>query len=77
MSRRTTTMKTRVLDAVLSGYCNTTLDIAEETGICVNTCSHYIGVFARMGIVRKTDRRLPNSNPINRGRQLRVFEVVR
>lgn len=70
------TMKARVLRAVLSGYCNTSLDVADETGIPVNVCSSYIGAFARKGIVRKTDRRLPNSNPVNRGRQLRVFEVV-
>lgn len=71
------TMKSRALKAIRSGYCSTSQDVADETGISVNQCSSYVSAFARKGIVRKTERRIPNGNADGRGRMFRVFEVVR
>jgi hypothetical protein len=68
--------KARVRAAVLSGYCNTTLDVADETGLAVEECSSYVAALRREGLVRWTDRRLPNKSPIGAGRKLYVFEVV-
>lgn len=68
--------KAKVRAAVLSGYCNTTLDIADETGLSVNICSGYVAALMRQGELRRTDRRLPNSSANGKGRKLHVFEVV-
>lgn len=68
--------KALVRAAVMSGFCNTTLDIADETGLTVLECSSYVAALLRNGEVRKTGRRLPNKSADGRGRKLHVFEVV-
>lgn len=68
--------KAKVRAAVLSGFCNTSLDVADETGLTVLECSSYVAALRREGIVRWTDRRMANKSPIGAGRKLYVFEVV-
>jgi hypothetical protein len=71
------TKKDKVRAAALSGFCNTSLDVADETGLDGNLCSSYLDELMREGLIRKTERRLPNKHPRRFGRQLHVFEVVR
>lgn len=59
--------------AVLDG-CNTSQDVADETGIDVNQCSSYLAAFVRKGWLRKTRRTMPNIHGC--GRPLIVFEVI-
>ncbi|WGR74310.1 MULTISPECIES: hypothetical protein [unclassified Bradyrhizobium] len=67
--------KALVRAAALSGYCNTSLDLADETGLSVRECSGYVAALIRQRELRRTTRRLPNSSANGRGRKLHVFEV--
>jgi len=61
----------RILPVIREGYCNTSRDLSDVTGIPVSKCSGVIYNLARMGIVRQTDRYIYD------GRfRMRVFEVV-
>lgn len=63
----------RVISAVLSGYCNTSQDVAEETGLSVREASKVVSNLVGDGVLRDTGRRLPASRP---NRFFRVFEVA-
>lgn len=63
--------KVRVLTAILSGYCNTSQDVADETGLTVKACSKCIHALVGDGAVTWTDRFIPIRNY-----RLRVFEVA-
>lgn len=69
-----TGLKRRALEAVLSGYCNTTQDVADELGVPTRKCQGYISLFLRAGVIRKTGRSIPNI--YGRGPAMYVFEVV-
>lgn len=66
--------KGEVLKAVQSGFCNTSQDIADVTGIEISQAASYLSALARQGLIRRTDREMPNFS--DHGRWLRVFEVV-
>ena len=68
-----TGLKQRALKAVLSGYCNTSQDVADELGVPVNKCQGYVSQFISAGIIRKTGRHIPNIH--NHGPRMYVFEV--
>lgn len=67
--------KAVVRAAALSGYCNNSLDVADETGLTVKECSSYLAALIRKGELKRSDRRLPNASVDGRGRKLFVFEV--
>ncbi len=69
-----TGFKKRVLEAVLSGYCNTTQDVADELEVPVVKCQSYVSQFISAGIIRKTGRFIPSIS--GRGPAMYVFEVV-
>lgn len=71
-----TGLKQRALKAVLSGYCNTTRDVADELEVPIGKCQSYVSQFVSAGIIRKTGRHLPNISPDGRGPRAFVFEVV-
>jgi predicted transcriptional regulator len=71
-----TGLKQRALKAVLSGYCNTTRDVADELDVPIDKCQPYVSQFINAGIIRKTGRHIPNISPDGRGPKNYVFEVV-
>jgi len=71
MIRRTRGLRPKVVKAVLSGFCNTSLDVADEIGLPPKKCSTCVSDLARDGIVRWTNRYIPVRNF-----KYRVFEVV-
>lgn len=66
-----------VLDAVESGECNTTRDIADATGLPLGHVSNYVSELVADGILRRSGRTIPNLNKVNSGPPYMVFEVVR
>jgi len=68
--------KAIVRAAALSGYCNNSLDLADETGLTVQECASYVCALIRKGELKRNGRRLPNQSADGRGRKLFVFEVV-
>lgn len=68
-----TGLKQRALKAVLSGYCNTSRDVADELGVPMNKCQGYVSQFVSAGIIRKTGRHIPSIS--GRGPAMYVFEV--
>lgn len=71
-----TGFKKRALETVLSGYCNTTQDVADELDVPVKKVQPLISEFISAGIIRKTGRHLPNISPDGRGPKVYVFEVA-
>lgn len=69
-----TGFKQRVLEAVLSGYCNTTQDVADELSVPVVKCQSYVSQLISAGVIRKTGRHIPSIS--GRGPAMYVFEVV-
>lgn len=55
------------------GY-NCAQDIADELGITIQQASSTLVAMSRQGVIRATDRELPNDDGY--GRRLRVFEVI-
>lgn len=70
---RTRGKRQRVIAAVLSGYCNTSHDVAEETGMSVHESSKVVSALMSAGVLRDTGRRIPVAY---RNRKMIVFEVV-
>jgi hypothetical protein len=68
---RTRGIQQQVLDAILSGFCNTWQDVADETGLSVARCSKCISALVVDGALRWTDRFIPVRNY-----KLRIFEVA-
>ena len=64
-------VRPKVLAAIMSGYCNTSQDVAEETGLSAARCSSCINKLIGDGIIRWTDRVIRVRNY-----KLRIFEVV-
>lgn len=64
-------IKPQVVDAVLSGFCNTSQDVADETGLSVARCSKCISALVDAGALKWTDRFIPASNS-----KFRIFEVT-
>jgi predicted transcriptional regulator len=64
-------IKPKVMGAILTGRCNTSQDVADETGLSVARCSKCISSLADIGILSRTDRILRRS----KGGHLRIFEV--
>jgi len=73
-NKKGTGVKAQVLKVLLSGYCNTTQDVADELGISNRRASAYVSELAKAGYIRRTGLHMPNV--FGRGRELRVFEVV-
>ena len=76
-NKKGTGTKRKVLNALRSGYCNTSQDVADEVGgLKANEASAYIGALVRQRRIRikKTGRWMPNTR--GWGRRLKVFEVV-
>jgi hypothetical protein len=69
-----TGLKARALKAALSGYCNTSQDVADELGVPLRKCQGYVSQFISDGVLRKAHRHIPNIH--NKGPRLHVFEVV-
>lgn len=68
---------TKVMEAALSGYCNTTRDIADETGLPVNVVSSYVTMLIDDGVLRRTGRFVPNLNEQGRGPPYACFEPAK
>lgn len=68
---------TRVMKAALSGFCNTTRDIADETGIPVEIVSGYVSQLVQDGVLRRTGRSVPNARSDGGGPRYLVFEPTR
>lgn len=66
-------IKPIVVQAILSGYCNTSRDVADETGLSVKRCSACIHALVDIGVIRRTERALPRSG---KGGKFLVFEVA-
>jgi predicted transcriptional regulator len=67
------TKKAKVIDAILSGNCNTSLDVADETGLTVKDCSVVIFNMIEAGVLRYNGRRMRGEY---RNHLIKVFEVV-
>lgn len=70
---RTLGKRERVVSAILSGYCNTSRDVADETGLPMHEASKVVSSLIDLGVLRDTGRRIPVAY---RNRKLTVFEVV-
>lgn len=70
---RTRGKRQRVISAVLSGYCNTSRDVAEETGLPTHEASKIVSALLADGVLRDTGRRMPIGYC---NRTMKVFEVV-
>lgn len=64
-------VRPRVLTAIMSGYCNTSHDVAEETGLSTGRCSSCMNKLISDGIILWTDRFIRIRNF-----KVRVFEVA-
>lgn len=64
----------RVITAIMSGLCNTSLDVAEETGMPTREASRVVSALLADGVLRDTGRRIPGARA--NYRQFTVFEVV-
>ncbi|MDI3563528.1 hypothetical protein [Bradyrhizobium sp. Arg816] len=63
----------RVITAVMSGLCNTSHDVADETGLTVRECSKVVSALLGDGVLRDTGRRVLVGS---QNRAMTVFEVV-
>lgn len=68
---RTRGIRPQVIGAALSGFCNTSQDVADETGLSVARCSKCISALVADGVLTWTDRVIAVRNY-----KLRVFEVA-
>jgi len=64
--------RARVIAAALAG-CNTSRDIADETGMTLRESSKAVSSLIDLGVLRDTGRRIPGAYP---KRKFIVFEVV-
>jgi hypothetical protein len=64
----------RVIGAIMTGLCNTSRDVAEETGLTVHESSKVVSALLADGVLRDTGRRMPAAY---RNCKMIVFEVVR
>lgn len=62
-----------VISAILSGMCNTSRDVAEETGMSTPEVSKVVSALLADGVLRDTGRRMPIGYC---NRTMTVFEVV-
>lgn len=70
---RTRGKRQRVVSAIMSGFCNTSHDVAEETGLTVHESSKVVSALLDAGVLRDTGRRIPINS---RNHKLIVFEVA-
>jgi alkylated DNA nucleotide flippase Atl1 len=70
---RTRGKRQRVISAVLTGRCNTTYDVAAETGLPARDAGKVVSALLSDGVLRDTGRRMPIGY---RNRTMTVFEVV-
>lgn len=70
---RTGGKRERVLAAIQTGRCNTSRDVADETGLPMHEASKVVSSLMELGVLRDTGRRIPVAY---RNHKLTVFEVV-
>lgn len=70
---RTRGNRERVVKAIMTGRCNTSRDVADETGMTVRDSSRVVSDLLDDGVLRDTGRRMPIAY---RNRTMIVFEVV-
>lgn len=70
---RTRGKRQRVISAVMSGHCNTSHDVAAETGLPTREAARVVSALLADGVLRDTGRRMPIGY---RNRTMTVFEVV-
>lgn len=63
----------RVIAAIETGRCNTSRDVADETGLLMREASKVVSSLIDLGVLRDTGRRIPVAY---RNHKLTVFEVV-
>ncbi len=65
--------KAAIVAAIESGFCNTSQDVADETGLPIKVCSGAVHNLVKAGALRHTGRVIRGEY---RNRPSKVFEVV-